>query len=535
MSASSKKKLRKAQEAEKMTEKQLNEQKEAKKLKIYTTIFTVVLVLLIVAALWAGISSRISHSGVRERSTTALTIGEHNISNAELNYFFVDAVNNFYTNYGEYASIFGLDVTQPLDQQVVNAETGDTWADDFLYSAEENAKAVYALVDAANAAGYTLPETEAANIETEMAMISFYANAYGYSDADSYLKAMYGNGATEETFRAYAEATALASAYQNHYATSLTYTDADLRAAEADDYTAYSAYSYNSYYLGSSKFNDDVAATEAVATALAEGEYESVADFDAAIAALEINAEVTNAASTNCKNYAPSSINSNIVEWVTDASRVAGDVACIPSVTHTHAEGEEHVEGENSAEFDTVNGYYVVYFNGSSDNNFALANVRHILVSFEGGTTDENGATTYTDEEINAAKAEAEELLAQWKSGEATENSFAELANTASDDGDGTTGGLYEDIYPGQMVANFEAWCLDENRQTGDTGIVETEYGFHVMYYVGDSDITYRDYKITNDLKQADADAWFNDLIASYTMTEQDTKYILKDLVLSAG
>ena len=55
------------------------------------------------------------------------------------------------------------------------------------------------------------------------------------------------------------------------------------------------------------------------------------------------------------------------------------------------------------------------------------------------------------------------------------------------------------------------------------------------MYYVGDSDITYRDYKITNDLKQADADAWFNALIESYTMTEQNTKYILKDLVLSAG
>ena len=56
MSASSKKKLRNAQNAEKMTEKQLAEQKEAKKLKIYTTVFVVVLALMVVAAVWIAVS-----------------------------------------------------------------------------------------------------------------------------------------------------------------------------------------------------------------------------------------------------------------------------------------------------------------------------------------------------------------------------------------------------------------------------------------------------------------------------------------------
>ena len=534
MSASSKKKLRKAQEAEKLTEKQLAEQKEAKKLKIYTAIFVVVLVLAVTAALWIGISTAVSGSGIRERSNTALTVGEHNISSAELNYHYIESVNSFYSTYGDYASIFGLDLTQPLNEQVTNEETGATWADDFLYSAKENVKAVYALVDAANAAGYTLSEDELASIDSEIAMVSFYAASYGYSNADSYLKALYGNGANEENFRTYLETTTLASAYQNHYANALTYTDADLRAAEAEDYNAYSAYSYNSYLLSTSKF-EDAAAAEAVATALAEGDYASVADFDAAIAALEINAEVENAASSSCKNYAPSSINDSIVEWVTDEARVAGDIACLPYYTHTHAEGETHSDDEDAAAHQTLSGYYVVYFNSATDNTFPLANVRHILVAFEGGTTDDSGVTTYSDEEIAAAKAEAEDLLAQWQSGAATEESFADLANTASDDGDGTTGGLYEDIYPGQMVANFEAWCFDEGRKAGDTGIVETEYGFHVMYYVGDSDISYRDYKITNDLRQSDADAWFNGLLESTSMTELNNKYILMDLVLSAG
>ena len=50
MSGSSKKKLRNEQNAAKMTERQLAEQKEAKKLKLYTVAFTVVLVAIIIAA-----------------------------------------------------------------------------------------------------------------------------------------------------------------------------------------------------------------------------------------------------------------------------------------------------------------------------------------------------------------------------------------------------------------------------------------------------------------------------------------------------
>ena len=85
------------------------------------------------------------------------------------------------------------------------------------------------------------------------------------------------------------------------------------------------------------------------------------------------------------------------------------------------------------------------------------------------------------------------------------------------------------------MVTNFNDWCFDESRQAGDTGIVETEYGYHVMYYVGDSETNYRDYQITNALVSADTEAWYNALVDALTITELDTKYISKDLVLSNG
>ena len=545
MSASNKKKLRKEQEAAKLTEKQLAAQKEAKKTNLYTTIFVVVMVVLLIIAIVIGVVHTIVNSGIREKNTVALTVGDHTLSNAELNYFYIDAVNSFYSNYGSYAAMFGLDTTLPLNEQVTNEETGATWADDFLDSAKTSARTAYALADAAEAAGFSLTEEQLSAIDSNISTLELYASMYGYSDSSAYLKALYGNGASLEGYREYCELTSLADAYYNEYTNSLTYEDADLRAKEEENYNAYSSYTFNSYYLAASRFLEggttdsegnttysdeetaaSVAAAEEAAKALTGEDIASLADLDAAIAALPINAE-TEASSTAYEDTLYSSVSSVYVDWLSEEGRVEGDKAYFANTsTSTDEDGNEVT---------TTNGYYVVYFTSSNDNTFPLSNVRHILVSFEGGTIDDNGNTTYSDEEKAAAKTAAEDLLAQWESGEATEDSFAALANEHSDDGDGTTGGLYENVYPGQMVTNFNDWCFDSSRKAGDTGIVETEYGYHVMYYVGDSDYTYRDYLIENELRSADAQAWHDETVEALTMTDGDTKYIAKDLVLSAG
>ena len=254
MSASSKKKLRKEQEAAKMTEKQLTAQKEAKQTKMYTTAFVAVMVIILVIAVFVGVKQTIVGSGIREKNTVALTVGDHELNNVEMNYFFMDAVNNFYSSYGTYAAMFGLDMSKPLNEQFVDEESGLTWADDFMTSAKESAASIYALVDAAEAAGYTLSAEELEALETTMNSLDLYATMYGYSNADSYLKAMYGTGASKETYKTYCEKQTLASSYYNHYAQDLTYEDADLRAKEAEDVNAYNAYSYNYYYLSANRF-----------------------------------------------------------------------------------------------------------------------------------------------------------------------------------------------------------------------------------------------------------------------------------------
>lgn len=117
--------------------------------------------------------------------------------------------------------------------------------------------------------------------------------------------------------------------------------------------------------------------------------------------------------------------------------------------------------------------------------------VRHILIKPTGGTTDDTGATVYSDEEWAACKDRAQQILNEWKSGTATETSFASMASLYSEDsGSASDGGLYTEITPETgFVEPFLNWCLEPSRRVGETGLVKTEYGYHIMYFSGTEDV----------------------------------------------
>lgn len=112
-----------------------------------------------------------------------------------------------------------------------------------------------------------------------------------------------------------------------------------------------------------------------------------------------------------------------------------------------------------------------------------MVNVRHILIQPEDTESDESWA---------AAEAEAQRIYDEWLAGDATEESFTELASEYTQDpGSQSTGGLYEDVYPGQMVTEFNDWCFADERAVGDSGIVKTSYGYHIMYFSGVGNTVY--------------------------------------------
>ena len=92
-------------------------------------------------------------------------------------------------------------------------------------------------------------------------------------------------------------------------------------------------------------------------------------------------------------------------------------------------------------------------------------------------------------------------------------------------------GGLYASVSRGQMVDEFEAWCFDEARAAGDTGIVydSTYDGYHVMYFVGENDLPYWQEKLTTELTAADYDEWLASVKAEYpAQKESGIKYATK-------
>ena len=171
-----------------------------------------------------------------------------------------------------------------------------------------------------------------------------------------------------------------------------------------------------------------------------------------------------------------SSYDEAIAKWVYDDARKAGEVAV--------------VVGENGTP-------YVIMMKNvpHKDTSIYSSDVRHILVQFPDKNTDgtatsvkdDKGNTTknITDATKKATKEKAQAILDEYLKNP-TEENFAKLAKEKTEDpGSKETGGLYEGVMnDGKYVKPFTDWSIADGRKVGDTGIVETDYGYHIMYFV---------------------------------------------------
>jgi len=556
MSASDKKKLRKEQNAATMTERQKKERGEAKKLKAYT--FTFIVLMVLVVSIFLGITLRTPVTGLINRSTTAVKINDTKINTVHLSYYYKDFIQNFvnqYSDYGNYASMYlqmytGLNTAVALDEQTYNASTGDTWADYFTDSAIENAQWAYAMYNKAMSDGYKLTDVDEKSLQTQESNLELMASYYGYSNAKAYLRASYGPGATVKSYMEYTRINTIANNYASEYYNNLEYKEEDYREYEKEKYNDYSSYSFSYYYLsvdsfltfiGGGKTEKDEngkttttytdeqkeAAREAAkeaAESLAVKKNSTLKKLNAAIKKLDINDGKKDVAATeNTLVISTSIANEDFKKFVTDSTRKAGDNTVIEYKT---GEGDDAV----------VSGYYVVLYQGMDENKAPLANVQHILVKFEGGTKDkETGETTYSDAEKKATKEKAEAILEEFKKGKKQDSeAFGKLAETKSEDtGSKSTGGLIENIYrDSNYVQSFKDWALDD-RKVGDTGVIESEYGYHVMFYKEDDELTYRDYMIDIDMTNEAFEEWENAIVATVSVEEKNTKGLDRDMVIS--
>ena len=64
------------------------------------------------------------------------------------------------------------------------------------------------------------------------------------------------------------------------------------------------------------------------------------------------------------------------------------------------------------------------------------------------------------------------------------------------------------------MVAEYDKWIFDAARKEGDTDIVKTDYGYHVMYFIGSHD-SYSDVKIRGDKATEDVNKLTDEILDS--------------------
>lgn len=558
MSASQDKKRRQAERESGSNPKTLAEREAAVKARkerrtwtivgVLVALFVVVIVLLNTNLLYTG--------------TTSVTVGDYKFTNAEYQYYYTTAYNNFTYQYGSYASLLGLDTSADLDEQTVQSslftmlgleipeslqpadeeETAEfTWDDYFRETALQNMAQVTAIWDAAVKAGYTLSEEAAEEIDSTIASFETMATANNLRGADGYAAVIYGKGVTASLVRELLERAYIAEEYSADIYESFEYSADEINAYYDENADAFDAISFDYYLVEAEKVEvtetvtDEETGEETEETneevtdeTMAEAKEEAdslleAAQSGAAQGALSFAEAVAEtmgdeAEATEIKSLFGYSVTSGygvMAEWLLDSAREPGDMAVLEN------------EGV---------GYYVVCFNSRSDNSdYNGVAFRHILVNVE----DEDEDGEFSEEEIEAAEQKIQEIRDEWISDGETEDAFAALANANSDDTGSngsslysTEGGLYEHVAKDQMVEPINDWIFDDARQSGDSEIIYVESsnytGYHLVYFVGEDGYSYHDclalYGLgyTNapqGLRQPDYEAWQSELIAQFPVS----------------
>ena len=453
-------------------------------------------IVLAVAIVLGAAYAVLNFFGVPQKVLTAATIGDEKVSVAKYNFYYMDLYMSVQQTSSQYDSQYGdgygamytgydssltpMEQEYPEELEGYEGEGNPTWADYFRINTLNSLQSYLAYADMAREAGLTLTEDEQAEIDEQIESLRSTAESNDYS-LNRWLIRLYGKGVNEDLLREVLEERYLASNYAQQKSEELTdaVTEDEINAEYTENIADYAELSVSLFTVSAdtSSISEDAteeeqeaARTEAMAEAKSEADRYAAQVTDAATLleqAQAYNSTATESGVTQTDVTAStleSSYGTNVRDWVLAAERAVGDVGVVESDS----------------------GYTVIYMADLPHQATTKpVDVRHILIQFETETDDEGNTVELTDEQKATYYTQAEEIYQQFQENP-TEENFATLANENSDDpGSNENGGLYEDVQPGEMVEAFDNWIFDPARKPGDSGIVETEIGYHIMYYVG--------------------------------------------------
>ena len=486
----------------------------------------IAIVLVAVIALGAAYGI-LDYAGVVNKAVQVGYVGNENISFSEYIYYYNRAYTTLYNNeqyyqyYGyQYA---GYDITKaPQDQEkdFTDSATGETmkWTEYLHNQAVDMAQMYLAFYQEAVKLGLELTDADKATIDKNIEDLREQAAQTGTQGAsgdtvkgyslNAFLRLQYGNGINESFLRKQMKIETLAKKYNDTKLDEFAggYTAEEVKAVfdkTPEDYTfvdiRFYQFSKEELKQEDKETKDELKARQEKADkevkANAQAMYDAITDEKSFVAqATKYNKTEGYDANndTLLKSVAKSSVNGNsnnleainadLAKWAFDKNVKAGDKKMVSD--------------------DKAGTYYIALMVNPA-HDVKTVDVRHILFM----TTDSQTGEALSDDKIKQAETNAKKALADWEAGDKTEDSFAQYATDLSEDtGSASNGGLCENTLPGQMVAEFDEWIFDASRKEGDTEIVKTQYGYHVMYFVKSnnsySDTTIRNNKATEDVNK---------------------------------
>ncbi len=422
-------------------------------------------VILSVAFITGGVLySKHLNSGASVRKLISFESENFKVNNCMMTYFYYSDFYNTYNQYGSYFQAMGLDPHTSMASQAYDEER--SWYDYFVGNAANSVQSYLLYAEAAKEAGFEVKDLDVL-VDEQIGNLKTSAED-AKVDFEQYLTNLFGAGIKESDIRDALELQIFASEYyekvESEYAASLS--EEDYEKYYSANTNSLNKVDYRSYVLSADVAEDADEATKNAAYAEAKADAEALlaaaTDKDAFISWVSANLTEANAdletpltedeikekaeAVTEAAAY---SENSDLSTWAFDASRAVGDTTLI----------------------DDGAGNYTVYMLEKTAYRMEdpTKDVRHILIKTGADLSDDD------------AKAKADQILATYQAGEQTEDAFDALAKEHNED----SNSLYENVAQGDMVAEFNDWIFDETRVEGDTGIVKTQYGYHVMYFVG--------------------------------------------------
>lgn len=439
----------------KVQKRKEEKEKEKKEERISTAIGIVVLV-----ALVCLVASFPIRTYLATHETYVVVNGEA-VNKVEFDYQYNLTKNNYITQYGSYLTYFGLDTSKDLSTQMYSDTL--TWQDYFEQNAVESLKQNKALMAEAKAAGFTYDTTDEYNTFKETIKAS--AAAAGVSDKE-YVRSIYGSYATMGRIEEYVKNDMVMNAYYQKLQEDNAPSDDEIQSYYEENKATYDSVDYRLTTIEAelptepTELADPVEETAADTTGTTDGTAatDSTQDTayqpsDAEIAKAMEDAKVLadDAEQTVAKdgeaheNEKKSSVNYLISDWLFEDARKAGDTTVITN--------------------DNSHCYYAVAFEKRYLDETPSADVRVIIP-----TEDKTG----------------EEILEEWKSGAATEDSFAELCKKYTQDTSAVeNGGLFEQVTKTGMTEELSNWIFDNSRQAGDTVAITVSDTTYVLYYIG--------------------------------------------------